>query len=329
MTAEIKTIALSRVNNGAHYNFMSDVSQKAKKNAKVYAKVKDLVDQLAATVLDENGALVMSQKDELSDVISQFDKQREHYFRGYRNGVKSFRHFPAGAQKQAADKLWQHIIDYGIDPKMQLDRETGLLTNFIEDLSTKFAGLVTLLGLKPFLDGMRAANLKVRDALSNRNTAHSKQAIGAMKNARAKTDQAYTALIKRINAYAEIEGDADYKDFIAEVNTQIKRFKKEVIVKQTSEEKLLLKYLPDFEKELNYAPKILSYTGIKRRSLEKYFVYQLMVNKDANNVIWVKVEKEKLVKTSTPPARKNNKKTLEDGPTVTDKNGTRPVVPDE
>lgn len=31
MTAEIKTIALSRVNNGAHYNFMSDVSQKAKK----------------------------------------------------------------------------------------------------------------------------------------------------------------------------------------------------------------------------------------------------------------------------------------------------------
>lgn len=329
MTAEIKTIALSRVNNGAHYNFMSDVSQKAKKNAKVYAKVKDLVDQLAAAVLDENGALVMSQKDELSDVISQADKQREYYFRGYRNGVRNFRHFPHSAQKIAADKLWQHIIDYAIDPKMQLDRETGLLTNFIEDLMTKLAGQVAVLGLKPFVEGMKVMNDKVREALSNRNTERSKQTMGAMKQARTKTDQAYTALIKRINAYAEIEGDADYKDFIAEVNTQIKRFKKEVIVKQTSEEKLLLKYLPDFEKELNYAPKILSYTGIKRRSLEKHFVYQLMVNKDANNVIWVKVEKEKLVKTSTPPARKNNKKTSEEGPTVTDKNGTRPVVPDE
>ena len=229
MTQKIETIALTRINNGAHYNFMNNVAQKAKDEAKVYEKAKALVDALIAAVARENEDLVLTRKNVLSDTISAADGQRDAYYSGYRSGVKSFRAFPAGAEKEAAEKLWQHLTDYGIQPKMQLDRETGLLTNFIEDLEGKFSAEVAQLQLVPFVQGMKLTNEQVRLALLARDAEQAALVLGALKASRSNTDEAYHALVRRLNAYAEIEGQADYRDFIAYVNELIKRFKQEVL----------------------------------------------------------------------------------------------------
>ena len=133
MTEEIVTIRLAGINNGAHYNFMSNVAEKAKADEAVYGKAKSQTDALVSALAQENEDLMLSRKSSLSDTIAEADRQRDAYYRGYRNGVRSFRSFPAGAQKTAADTLWQHMTDHGIEPKMQLDRETGLLTNLVEE----------------------------------------------------------------------------------------------------------------------------------------------------------------------------------------------------
>ena len=229
MAKEFLKITLVSINNGAHYNFMLAVAEKAKADAKVYEKAKALTDALVAAVAKENEVLVLTKKNETSDAIGEADRMRDAYFRGYRDGVQGFARFPAGAQKTAADKLAQHLKDYRIDPKMQLDRETGLMTNLVEDLTGKFAAQVTALGLGPFVEGMKAANEEVRKGLASRDAENSVIAMGAMKAAREKTDGAYLSLAKRVNAYAEIEGDADYAAFIDFVNEQIKRFKQEVL----------------------------------------------------------------------------------------------------
>ena len=226
---EILTFALTRINNGAHYQFVSSVAEKAKADSGVYAKAKILVDLLGDAVVQENEALTLSRKSTLSDVIAEADRQRGAYYRGYRNCVKSFRSFPSGGQKAAADVLWQHMTDYGIDPRMQLDRETGLMTNFIEDLQEKYSAQVTALSVKPFVDGMKEANDTVRKSLTGRDTEQSGKTLGALKMARKATDNAYCALVKRINAYAEIEGDSLYMPFINYVNEQISRYKQEVL----------------------------------------------------------------------------------------------------
>ena len=297
MAEEIGKIALTAINNGAHYNFMLAVVQKAKADAKVYGKVKAQVDELFAAVTKENKELVLSRKSELSDIISEADRQRDAFFRGYRSDVKSFRAFPASAQKTAAEKLWQHIVDYGIDPKMQLDRETGLLTNFIEDLTGKLASQVGLLGLRPFVDKMKMTNDQVRTALTNRDTEHSAVIPGALKASRIKTDEAYLALVKRVNAYAEIEGEGDYRIFIIYVNEQIKRFKQEVLPmkKKAADKKLLAKLIPVFETEQGLTAGSLSFSG-HTASIDGTILYLFYIDGNSLNFIWAKIDRDKLVK---------------------------------
>ena len=50
---------------------------------------------------------------------------------GYKKAVGGHAGFPEESLATAAKILTQHIKDYKIDTQMQLDKETGLLVNFI------------------------------------------------------------------------------------------------------------------------------------------------------------------------------------------------------
>ena len=304
MTEEIGTIKLAGINNGAHYNFMSNVAEKAKGDEAVYGKAKSQTDALVSALAQENEDLMLSRKSSLSDKIKEADGLRDGYFRGYRQGVRSYVRFPGGSQKTAADKLWQHLTDYGITPKMQLDRETGLMTNLVEDLLGKYAPEVALLNLRPFVNGMKAANDEVRTTLARRDSEQSVEVLGALKATRAQTDDVYRALVRRVNAYAEIEGAADYTAFIDEVNQLIRRFKQEVMPqgkksgdgekKPSTNKKTVEKLLPAFEEENGFAPGTLSLTGKTAKDESGTKLYELVSL--SGESVWVKVEDGKLVK---------------------------------
>lgn len=257
---------------------------------------------------------MLSRKSSLSDTIAEADRQRDAYYRGYRNGVRSFRSFPAGAQKTAADTLWQHMTDHGIEPKMQLDRETGLLTNLVEDLQGRLAPQVAALGLKPFVDGMKAANETVRTSLSGRDTEQSGLTLGALKASRAKTDEAYLSLVRRVNAHAEIEGAGDYFVFITYVNEQIKRFKEQVLPPgkgsgkgskgsgtgkgsgKSSVKKQLSLLIPTFETAQGLAAGSLAYAGHTGELPDGTKLYLLYVDGNPDKFVWVKIDGDHLSK---------------------------------
>ena len=55
-----------------------------------------------------------------------------------------------------------------------------------------------------------------------------------MKTARAATDEAYRDLVKMVNAYALVEGDAAYAGFIDYLNAEIVHYKREVLNQKAS-----------------------------------------------------------------------------------------------
>ena len=67
----------------------------------------------------ENENLKISQKSMLRDDIATADVERDGL------SVNGFRNLPMENMAKAAKVLTQHIKDYAIDPKMQLDKETG------------------------------------------------------------------------------------------------------------------------------------------------------------------------------------------------------------
>lgn len=231
---EIQDISLPRMNNGAHFTFVSNILARAEADSKVKAKAAELVAALNAAVAAEDEALKISQKSLLTDEIAKADSDRDALYAGYKKAVEGFQAMPIADMAQAAKELAQHIKDYRISTTDQLDKETGLLVNFIADLETKFATQVTTLSLTAFVTNLKEANERVRTLTLQRTEDRMALPIGAMKTARATSDEAYRQLVKMVNALALVFGEADYADFIDYVNTEIVHFKREVLNQKAS-----------------------------------------------------------------------------------------------
>lgn len=231
---EIEGIYLQRINNGAHFTFMSNLLARAEADANVQAKASQLVSDFKAAVSAEDEVLKVSQKSLITDDIAKADNDRDALYIGYKKAVEGFRSMPIEEIAQAAKVLNQHIKDYKINPADQLDKETGLLMNFITDLEAKYSAEVKTLGLTAFVTNIKEANERVRTLTLQRTNERMGTTVGALKTARAASDAAYRALVKMVNALALVYGDADYASFIDYANTEITHYKREVLGQKSS-----------------------------------------------------------------------------------------------
>lgn len=226
---EIYDINIQRMNNGAHFTFVSNILARAEADTAVKGKAADQVNNLKAAVSTEDEALKISQKSLLTDEIAKADNDRDALYAGYKKAVEGFLAMPIADMAQAAKILSQHIKDYKINTADQLDKETGLLVNFISDLEDKYAAQVAKLGLTAFVTNLKEANERVRTLTLQRTNEKMGVTVGALKAARTASDTAYRALVKMVNALALVLGEKDYTAFIDYVNTEVTHYKREVI----------------------------------------------------------------------------------------------------
>ena len=226
---EIYDINIQRMNNGAHFTFVSNILARAEADTAVKEKASELVSNFKTAVSTEDEALKISQKSLLTDEIAKADSDRDALYAGYKKAVEGFLAMPIADMAQAAKILSQHIKDYKINTADQLDKETGLLVNFISDLEDKYAAQVAKLGLTAFVTNLKEANERVRTLTLQRTNEKIGITVGALKTARTASDDAYRALVKMVNALALVFGEKDYTPFIDYVNTEITHYKREVI----------------------------------------------------------------------------------------------------
>lgn len=226
---EIYDINIQRMNNGAHFTFVSNILARAEADTAVKEKASELVSNFKTAVSAEDEALKISQKSLLTDEIAKADSDRDALYAGYKKAVEGFLAMPIADMAQAAKILSQHIKDYKINTADQLDKETGLLVNFISDLEDKYTEQVAKLGLTAFVTNLKEANERVRTLTLQRTNEKIGITVGALKTARTASDNAYRALVKMVNALALVFGEKDYTAFIDYVNTEITHYKREVL----------------------------------------------------------------------------------------------------
>lgn len=231
---EIYDINIQRMNNGAHFTFVSNILARAEADTAVKGKASELVSNFKVAVAAEDEALKISQKSLLTDDIAKADIDRDALYAGYKKAVEAFLAMPIADMAQAAKVLAQHIKDYKINTAGQLDKETGLLVNFITDLEDKYSAQVAKLGLTAFVTNLKEANERVRMLTLQRTNEKMGVTVGALKAARTSSDDAYRALVKMVNALALVYGEKDYTAFIDYVNTEITHYKREVLNQKAS-----------------------------------------------------------------------------------------------
>lgn len=231
---EIYDINIQRMNNGAHFTFVSNILARAEADTAVKGKASELVSNFKVAVAAEDEALKISQKSLLTDDIAKADIDRDALYAGYKKAVEAFLAMPVADMAQAAKVLAQHIKDYKINTAGQLDKETGLLVNFITDLEDKYSAQVAKLGLTAFVINLKEANERVRMLTLQRTNEKMGVTVGALKAARTSSDDAYRALVKMVNALALVFGEKDYTAFIDYANTEITHYKREVLNQKAS-----------------------------------------------------------------------------------------------
>ena len=232
--SKISLISLERMNNGAHFLYVTKVLARAETSEAVAAKAATQVTNLKTALAKEDECLKLSTKILISDDIAKADDERDTLYSSYRSTVESFLKLPVENMAKAAKVLNQHLKDYGISPRMQLDRETGLLKNLIADLEGKYKAEVELLSLTSLVALIKDANERLNKLTDERTDVRTTTVVGALKAARAATDNAYRAMVEMVNALALVEGDTAYADFITYVNTEIVHYKREVLGQKAS-----------------------------------------------------------------------------------------------
>ena len=227
---EIGGIDMTRLNNGAHFQFIKNVHQKITAETAILANpiAKDAADRLGKALEEEDSCFVLSQKSLLTKRIVAIDRERDEMYMGYRSAVYGFLRSPDKAMAEAAERLWAHLTDYRITTGMQFDRETASIANLVKDCETKYTADVNKLGVKAYIDALKVANEKVDELLLARTTDRSEQIAGALRLARHESDIIYLWLVKIVNALNILHNDTAKCDaFIKFMNEEIKHYKEQ------------------------------------------------------------------------------------------------------
>ena len=234
MKTEITTIHLPAVSNGAHFVFIESICKRLDSETELLKNeyFKKAADALKAAFNEENRYFALSKKSASTDEILAADADRDTLYSAYYRSVKSFLRVSSSDLHTAAKTLWQSLVDYGIKPSMQLERETGAIQNLLEDCEQKYSAEVAKLGLQTVLASLKTANAKVSGLLYSRTTEQSKQVAGALRKARQQSDEAFKQVRKVANAMATLGSAEALKPFADFVNQLIKRYEDEVLPKK-------------------------------------------------------------------------------------------------
>ena len=234
MKTEITTIHLPAVSNGAHFVFIESICKRLDSETELLKNeyFKKAADALKAAFNEENRYFALSKKSASTDEILAADADRDTLYSAYYRAVKSFLRVSTADLHTAAKTLWQSLVDYGIKPSMQLERETGAIQNLLEDCEQKYSAEVAKLGLQTVLASLKTANAKVSELLYSRTTEQSKQVAGALRKARQQSDEAFKQVRKVANAMATLGSAEALKPFADFVNQLIKRYEDEVLPKK-------------------------------------------------------------------------------------------------
>ena len=231
---EIDAIHLSHLNNGAHYQFIKNVHENISAETELLTdtRIKAAADKLGEALKKEDDCYARSKKSFVTDEIVAADALRDKYFQGMRKTVKGLLNHPDADTALAAQHIEQYIKDHRVDSDMQLERETGAITNLIGDCETKGLADVNKLNIKPYVDALKAANTKVDTLLMGRNRERVGIEAGALRVARQASDDAYLWLVKLVNALALTGDQSKFGSFIDLMNVVVKRYKEQVIPSQ-------------------------------------------------------------------------------------------------
>jgi hypothetical protein len=145
--------------------------------------------------------------------------------------VEAFNYHPDSAKVQASENIQVIIEHYGDLRNKPYNEETASIHNFLQDVNTRCAADITLLGIQEWIDELSTANQAFYGLMSQRFDAAA-QEITNLREVRKAIDRVYGAMVNRINASILLYGEDPYAEFVKKLNERIAYFKTTVAIRR-------------------------------------------------------------------------------------------------
>ena len=242
-----------------------------------------------------------------TDHMKELDGQRDELLTNLFSVVKAQKTSPVALIKAAAKKLDKVLKPYAGLQHEAYDEEHAHIVGLLVDLDL-CTDDVTLLGLTPVVTGLKTVNDEFAKLHKERRAESAKSKLPAAAEIRPQSDQVVEVVCQYIQASYLLSTDSNDRQMMEELAAQINNamtdfrttHKTSAALKKTAEEKRMEKMLRAFEQENGFAPGALKPTGKTAKGEGHAKLYEL--KSSAETSIWVKVEKNKLVKVPAPAA---------------------------
>ena len=221
---KIEPFSTSRLRNDAHFQFYTEFSTLMNRTGAANLNIEQLYATFITLFADEDTALKKINKSAITAEIQEADKYRDQLFSGMTDANKTaLKHFTPEV-REAAKRLKIVFDTYGNLARKPLDEETSAIYNILQDLNGRYAEDAATVGLPPWVNELAAANDEFGRLMRDRYDETAMKTDLVLKQVRVKIDEAYRAIVERINAAIVLNGEEPYREFVATLNAVIKRY---------------------------------------------------------------------------------------------------------
>jgi len=157
--------------------------------------------------------------------ITQSDAYRDQLEHGFYLFIECcLYHYDPDVQT-AAEHIQRILDKYGDVRRLPYNKESGAITNRNTELLNNYAAEISTAGATEWLTKDNDANNEFISHFGDRANEVAARIVSNVRDARINVQNTYEAIITRINALSEVNGDADYAEFIDKVNYYVDYYK--------------------------------------------------------------------------------------------------------
>ena len=226
---KIIKLHFSRLRNAEHFQFFTEFRDLINLFDAELLKIKKFFTVFLRLFAIEDECMVVLRKSGYTEQIDVADQRRDSTFRGLVDSVNAaLNHF--NAEVTAAAKLIKIVLDaYGNLARKPGDEETSGIYNLVQDLETKYAAEVQLIGVGQWVAELKANNESYGNLVKSRYIETSEKPEAKMRQFRVDIEASYrdiTAAIESLVKLTDSDTEAAmYKDFIGKLNVVVESYK--------------------------------------------------------------------------------------------------------
>jgi hypothetical protein len=222
---EIEKFNYNNLRNGEHNQFQTEIKELIEKYTPEALGIAPLYATYLPLYNNECEALNVITKNDKSELLANADIERDTTVDGFSEFIKSLLKHYDPEVRQAATRIKIVIDSAGNVAAKPYDDETSSINKLCTTLTTNYANdIAAIPGASGWLSKLKADNDAFETIMNERYTEESAKTQLRMKQVRVKVDAAYSAIIKRVNALIEVNGEANYAEFATEVNQRIYKY---------------------------------------------------------------------------------------------------------